>query len=45
MEKSRLLWRLEGREAVKKDNGTMRDLVYHNRKGGSANARKGLAFT
>ena len=45
LEKSRLLGRLEGREAVKKDNGTMGDLVYRNRKGGSAKARKGLAFT
>ena len=45
LEKSRLLGRLEGREAVKKENGTMRDLVYSNRKGGSAKARKGLDFT
>ena len=43
--KSRLLGRLEGREAAKNYNGTMGDLVYRNRKGGSAKARKGLAFT
>ena len=45
LENSRLIGSLEGREAVKKYNGTMGDLVYRNRKGGSANARKGLAFT
>ena len=45
LEKSRLLGRLERIEAVKKDNGNMGDLVYRNRKGGSAKARKGLGFT
>ena len=34
-----------GERGCQKGNGTMGDMVYRNRKGGSAKARKGLAFT
>ena len=43
--KSRLLGMLSGIEAVGKDNIIMGDLEYHERKGGSNKARKGLTFT
>ena len=37
--------RLEGREAANEDNDTMGDMEYHERKGGTAKARKELIFT
>ena len=42
--KSRLLGRLAGREVVDEDKKIMGNLAYRERKGGSANARKGLTF-
>ena len=43
--KSRIMGRLEEREADDKDDGIVGDLEYQERKGGSSKARKGLAFT
>ena len=43
--KSRIMGRLEEREAYEKDDGIVGDLEYQERKGGSSKARKGLAFT
>ena len=43
--KLRLLEGLAGKQAADEDNNIMGDLEYHERKGGSAKARKGLAFT
>ena len=43
--KSRLMGSLAGKEAAEKDDDTIRDLVYRERKGESAKSRKGLAFT
>ena len=45
LDKSRLLERLAGTEADDKENDTMRDLKYCERKAGSAKPRKGLTFT
>ena len=43
--KSRIMGRLAGRKAVDEDDDIMGDLAYHERKGGTAKARKGLNFT
>ena len=43
--KLRLLGRLVGREEVGEDEKIVVYLAYHDRKGGSAKARKGLTFT
>ena len=45
LDKSRLLGRLVRREAADGDKVIMGDMEYRKRKGGSAKARKGLAFT
>ena len=42
---SRLLGSLSGREAAKKDDNIMEDMVYREREGGSVKATKGLMFT
>ena len=43
--KSRLMEKMAGREADRKDDNIMGDMEYPKRKGGSVKARKGINFT